>query len=116
MKYFASIPCGVPLSAPMTRADRPPANEFVARRGAMRMTRARLRAGKSLYYLGHRADLLVARSDDRGETWSDPAALTQCQSWHQSVLSRSGDERAQSAHDGNLITFHRVQDFRGLVY
>lgn len=32
------------------------------------------------------------------------------------VLSRSGDERARSAHDGNLITFHTVHDFRGLVY
>ncbi len=32
------------------------------------------------------------------------------------VLSRSGDERAKSAHDGNLITFHRVKDFRDLVY
>lgn len=32
------------------------------------------------------------------------------------VLSRSGDARAESAHDGNLITFHRVRNFRGLVY
>ena len=32
------------------------------------------------------------------------------------VLSRSGDARAKSAHDGNLITFHRVKDFRSLVY
>jgi hypothetical protein len=32
------------------------------------------------------------------------------------VLSRSGDERAKGPHDGNLITFHRVKDFRGLVY
>jgi hypothetical protein len=32
------------------------------------------------------------------------------------VLSRSGDERAASAHNGNLITFHRVRDFRRLVY
>lgn len=32
------------------------------------------------------------------------------------VLSRSGDRRARSAHDGNLITFHRVQGFRDLVY
>src|SRR5690606_26150143 len=32
------------------------------------------------------------------------------------ILSRSGDSRARSAHDGNLITFHRVRDFRGLVY
>jgi len=32
------------------------------------------------------------------------------------ILSRSGDKRAKSAHDGNLITFHRIKDFRALVY
>lgn len=32
------------------------------------------------------------------------------------VLSRSGDARAKSAHEGNLITFHRVANFRQLVY
>ncbi len=32
------------------------------------------------------------------------------------VLSRSGDERAKSAHDGNIITFHAVENFRELVY
>jgi len=32
------------------------------------------------------------------------------------VLSRSGDHRAHSAHDGNLITLHTVRDFRSLVY
>ena len=32
------------------------------------------------------------------------------------ILSRSGDARAKSAHDGNLITFHRVKNFRSLVY
>ncbi len=32
------------------------------------------------------------------------------------ILSRSGDSRAKSAHDGNIITFHRVKDFRRLVY
>ena len=32
------------------------------------------------------------------------------------ILSRSGDERAHSAHNGNLITFHRVKNFRSLVY
>lgn len=31
------------------------------------------------------------------------------------ILSRSGDERAANAHDGNLITFHRVRSFRRLV-
>lgn len=32
------------------------------------------------------------------------------------ILSRSGDERAKNAHEGNLITFHRVRNFRDLVY
>jgi hypothetical protein len=32
------------------------------------------------------------------------------------VLSRSGDARAHSAHDGNLITLHTVRSFRNLVY
>lgn len=32
------------------------------------------------------------------------------------VLSRSGDSRAKTAHDGNLITFHTVRDFRRLIY
>jgi len=32
------------------------------------------------------------------------------------ILSRSGNAQAKSAHDGNLITFHRVKNFRDLVY
>ncbi len=40
-------------------------------------------AGKSLYVLGHRGNLMVIRSDDWGETWSEPATLTEKQSWHQ---------------------------------
>lgn len=32
------------------------------------------------------------------------------------VLSRSGDARALTAHDGNLITFHTVRGFRALAY
>ena len=32
------------------------------------------------------------------------------------ILSRSGDGRAKSAHNGNLITFHTVKKFRDLVY
>ena len=32
------------------------------------------------------------------------------------ILARSGDEHAQTAHNGNLITFHRVRSFRDLVY
>ena len=32
------------------------------------------------------------------------------------ILSRSGDEQAASPHNGDMITFHRVRDFRSLVY
>lgn len=32
------------------------------------------------------------------------------------ILSRSADARAKSAHEGDLITFHRVANFRQLVY
>jgi hypothetical protein len=32
------------------------------------------------------------------------------------LLSRSGDAAAHSAHNGNLISFHRVKAFRSLVY
>ena len=32
------------------------------------------------------------------------------------IVSRSGDERARTAHDGDIVTFHRVKDFRKLIY
>ena len=32
------------------------------------------------------------------------------------IVSRSGDLAARTAHDGNIVTFHRVKDFRKLVY
>ena len=32
------------------------------------------------------------------------------------ILSRSGDEQARSAHNGNILTLHRVADFRSLIY
>lgn len=32
------------------------------------------------------------------------------------IVSRSGDENARTAHDGNIVTFHRVRNFRSLVY
>ena len=32
------------------------------------------------------------------------------------IVSRSGDERARTAHDGDIVTFHRVRNFRSLVY
>ncbi|MCC6681026.1 MAG: exo-alpha-sialidase [Phycisphaeraceae bacterium] len=32
------------------------------------------------------------------------------------VVSRSGDAEAANAHDGDIITFHRIANFRNLVY
>jgi hypothetical protein len=32
------------------------------------------------------------------------------------VLSRSGTSQAKSPHNGDMITFHRISDFRSLVY
>jgi len=32
------------------------------------------------------------------------------------LLEGGADEDAKTPHDGNIITFHRVKDFRGLVY
>lgn len=85
----------------------------------------------------------IARSDDGGETWGTSAWLSESVegTWHQSacnvwytrgnvylvmemaidgddlcVVSRSGDRDAKSPHDTDLITFHRISDFRSLVY
>jgi len=40
-------------------------------------------AGSAVYILGHSGDLKIIRSDDDGATWSEPAALTRGQFWHQ---------------------------------
>lgn len=32
------------------------------------------------------------------------------------IVSRSGDQDCASAHNGNMITFHRIKDFRSLIY
>ncbi len=39
-------------------------------------------AGNSLYVLGHAGDLAVIRSDDEGESWTDPIRLTEGEHWH----------------------------------
>ena len=44
-------------------------------------------AGKTLYVLGHAGDLMVVRSDDNGETWSEAVKLTDKQNWHQSACN-----------------------------
>ncbi len=40
-------------------------------------------AGDTVYILGQAGDLMIIRSDDKGETWSDPVKLTEGQRWHQ---------------------------------
>lgn len=40
-------------------------------------------AGHSLYVLGHHGDLQIIRSDDGGESWGEPVALTGGERWHQ---------------------------------
>jgi len=32
------------------------------------------------------------------------------------IVSRSGDEKAISAHDTNFVSFHRIKNFRSLIY
>ena len=32
------------------------------------------------------------------------------------LVSRSGDAKAASAHNGNFISFHRISNFRSLIY
>lgn len=44
-------------------------------------------AGKSLYVLGQAGDLMVIRSGDRGQTWSEPVRLSEGQHWHQSACN-----------------------------
>lgn len=43
--------------------------------------------GASLYVLGHCHDLFVLRSDNWGESWSEPAKLTEGEYWHQSACN-----------------------------
>ncbi|MBN1579736.1 MAG: exo-alpha-sialidase [Anaerolineae bacterium] len=80
------------------------------RRGAFPFMHARpFVAGNALYVFGHAGDLTIIRSDDGGETWSEPATLTQGEQWHQSacnVHQANGrvylvmERRACHTHDG----------------
>jgi len=40
-------------------------------------------AGDAVYVLGQADDLTIIRSEDNGETWSEPTQLTEGQHWHQ---------------------------------
>lgn len=45
------------------------------------------RAGNQVYVIGHAGDVMIMKSLDHGETWSNPVALTNDQWWHQSACS-----------------------------
>ena len=52
--------------------------------GRLPMLHARVfSAGKCLYALGHGGKLLISKSSDNGETWSEPAVLDPEMVWHQ---------------------------------
>jgi len=57
---------------------------------------------------------LSARGDDPRQARHYASMVVDGADLH--VLSRSGDHRARPAHDGNLITFHTIRNFRDLVY
>jgi len=57
---------------------------------------------------------LIDKTDDPRQARSYPAMAFDGDDLL--VLSRSGDERARNAHDGNLLLLHRIKDFRNLVY
>jgi len=40
-------------------------------------------AGETLYVLGQGGDLMIIRSDDDGDAWSEPVKVTNGQDWHQ---------------------------------
>ena len=59
-------------------------------------------SGGSVYILGHRGDLTIIRSDDEGETWSEPSTLTQGQRWHQAPCN------VHYAHGNVYLVMERV--------
>lgn len=52
-------------------------------------------AGGSLYMIGHAGRLVITRSDDNGETWTEPSVLESAHQWHQSCC-------AVDIHDGKV--------------
>jgi hypothetical protein len=79
------MPKGQPRGRCFTSDDR---GQTWTARGSFPFYHARpLVAGRSLYILGHSGDLMVIRSDDGGQTWTEPVKLTENQSWHQSACN-----------------------------
>lgn len=44
-------------------------------------------AGNSLYIIGNSGDIQIIRSDDNGDSWTKPAALTANEHWHASACN-----------------------------
>lgn len=94
----------------MTRADRLPADRFELPNNE----RQRLQLHFSRNCIDWCFAGLVATGDSHNES-RHYASMT-IDGDHLHIASRSGDHRADSAHNCNLITFHTVKNFRDLVY
>jgi len=94
----------------MTRADRLPANRFSLPNNERR--RLQLHFSKNMIDWCF-AGLVAVGPVEQG---SRHYASMIIDGEDLLFLSRSGDERAESAHNGDLITFHTVGNFRELVY
>ena len=57
---------------------------------------------------------LVASTDDMGQCHYGASMIVDGEDLL--FLMRTSDAEARNAHDSNLITFHKVRDFRGLAY
>jgi hypothetical protein len=94
----------------MTRADRLPDNRFSLPNNERHIL--------ALHYSRNCLDWclagIVAAGEDPGQARHYASMVIDGEDLH--VLSRSGDARAKSSHDTNLITFHTVSRFRNLVY
>jgi hypothetical protein len=93
----------------MTRADRLPADRY----GLPNNERHRLQLHYSRNCIDWCFAGLVAVGDSPRQARHYASMVIDGADLH--VLSRSGDGRAANAHNGNLITFHTVPDFRGLA-
>jgi hypothetical protein len=79
-----------------------------------RLVKGRGGGGQYPSALVHGSTLYVQYSMGKEDIWVGRVPLSDIVDLV--ILSRSGDKRAKNPHDGNLITFHTIEDFRELVY
>ncbi|MBC7287413.1 MAG: exo-alpha-sialidase [Armatimonadetes bacterium] len=94
----------------MTRPELLPANRF----NLPNNERHRLQLHFSKNLVDWCFACLVAKTDDPKQSRHYASMVIDGADLH--ILSRSGDANAKNSHDGNMITFHTVRDFRRLVY